>query len=85
VLAGTLAATKVVPVEGMALLLGVDRFMSEARAITNLIGNGVATIVVSKWEGAFDRETFERVTRGEAAVETRGFDIIERTPADSAN
>ena len=54
VLASTLAATRVVPVEGVALVLGVDRFMSEARAITNLIGNGVATIVIAKSEGAFD-------------------------------
>ncbi len=54
VLASTLAATRTVPVEGVALLLGVDRFMSEARAVTNLIGNGVATLVVSRSEGAFD-------------------------------
>ena len=54
VLASTLAATRTVPVEGVALLLGVDRFMSEARAITNLIGNGVATLVVSRSEGVFD-------------------------------
>jgi aerobic C4-dicarboxylate transport protein len=54
VLAGTLAATKVVPVEGMALLLGVGRFMSEARAITNVIGNAVATVVVAKSENAFN-------------------------------
>jgi len=54
VLASTLAATRVVPVEGVALVLGVDRFMSEARAITNLIGNGVATIVIAKSEDAFD-------------------------------
>jgi aerobic C4-dicarboxylate transport protein len=54
VLAGTLAATKVVPIEGMALLLGVDRFMSEARAITNVIGNAVATVVVAKSENAFN-------------------------------
>lgn len=54
VLASTLAATHTVPVEGVALLLGVDRFMSEARAITNLIGNGVATLVISRSEGAFD-------------------------------
>jgi len=54
VLASTLAATSTVPVEGVALLLGVDRFMSEARAITNLIGNGVATLVVSRSENAFD-------------------------------
>lgn len=56
VLASTLAATHVVPVEGVALVLGVDRFMSEARAIVNLIGNGVATIVISKSENAFDEE-----------------------------
>jgi len=53
-LAATLSATNVLPVEGLALLLGVDRFMSEARAITNLIGNGVATVVVSKMENEFD-------------------------------
>jgi aerobic C4-dicarboxylate transport protein len=54
VLASTLAATHTVPVEGLALVLGVDRFMSEARAIVNLIGNGVATIVIAKSEGTFD-------------------------------
>lgn len=54
VLASTLAAMKTLPVEGVALLLGVDRFMSEARAIVNVIGNGVATIVVAKSERAFD-------------------------------
>jgi len=54
VLASTLSAMRVVPLEGLALLLGVDRFMSEARAITNLIGNGVATLVVSRSERAFD-------------------------------
>lgn len=53
-LAATLAAFPMIPVEGMALLLGVDRFMSEARAITNLIGNGVATVVIAKNEGEFD-------------------------------
>jgi aerobic C4-dicarboxylate transport protein len=54
VLASTLTAMKVVPLEGIALLLGVDRFMSEARAITNIIGNGVATLVISRSENAFD-------------------------------
>ena len=54
VLASTLAAMRVVPLEGLALLLGVDRFMSEARAIVNLIGNGVATLVISRSEGNFD-------------------------------
>src|SRR3954463_3093606 len=53
VLAGTLSAMRVVPVEGIALVLGVDRFMSEARSITNLIGNAVATVVIAKSEGAF--------------------------------
>jgi aerobic C4-dicarboxylate transport protein len=52
-LAATLAAFPMIPIEGLALLLGVDRFMSEARAITNLIGNGVATVVVSKMENEF--------------------------------
>ncbi len=54
VLTSTLAAIKVIPVEGVAILLGVDRFMSEARAITNMIGNGVATIVIAKSEGEFN-------------------------------
>jgi aerobic C4-dicarboxylate transport protein len=67
VLASTLTATKVIPVEGLALLLGVDRFMSEARAITNLIGNGVATIVVAKSEKEFDEAQYQRVLRGEVS------------------
>ncbi|MBS0662746.1 MAG: dicarboxylate/amino acid:cation symporter, partial [Verrucomicrobia bacterium] len=54
VLAATLAATGKVPVAGMALILGVDRFMSEARAVTNFIGNTVATLVVARWDGEFD-------------------------------
>lgn len=54
VLASTLAATKTVPLEAVAILLGVDRFMSEARSITNLIGNGVATLVIARSENAFD-------------------------------
>ena len=56
VLASTLTAVKVIPVEGLALLLGVDRFMSEARAITNFIGNGVATVFLANNEKEFDRE-----------------------------
>ncbi len=56
VLASTLTAIKVIPLEGLALLLGVDRFMSEARAITNFIGNGVATIFLANNEKEFDRE-----------------------------
>ena len=54
-LAATLAVVPTVPVAGMALILGIDRFMSECRAVTNFIGNAVATIVVARWEGALDR------------------------------
>lgn len=68
VLASTLGALKVIPVEGMALLLGVDRFMSEARAITNLIGNGVATIVIAKSENEFDPVQNEIALAGRAVV-----------------
>jgi aerobic C4-dicarboxylate transport protein len=59
VLASTLSAVQVIPIEGLALLLGVDRFMSEARAITNFIGNGVATVFLSNQEKAFDRKKME--------------------------
>ena len=59
VLASTLSALHVVPVEGIALVLGVDRFMSEARAITNVIGNAVATVVIAKSERAFDNPLTE--------------------------
>lgn len=60
-LAATLAAFPMVPVEGIALLIGVDRFMSEARAVTNLIGNGVACVVISKSEKEFDEEKAAQV------------------------
>ena len=64
-LAATLSTIGTVPVAGLALLLGIDRFMSEARAITNLIGNGVATMVVAKWEGALDEQRARAVLAGE--------------------
>ncbi len=60
VLAATLSAVGGVPVAGLALILGVDRFMSEARALTNLVGNGVATIVVAKWTGDLDTGRLRR-------------------------
>ncbi len=70
VLAATLSSLGTVPVASIALILGVDRFMSEARALTNLVGNGVATIVVSKWENALDEarmhEHLNRETEAEA-------------------
>ncbi|WP_207099484.1 dicarboxylate/amino acid:cation symporter [Paracoccus shandongensis] len=63
-LAATLSVVPTVPVAGMALILGVDRFMSECRSITNFIGNAVATVVVSRWQGALDRERFDAVMGG---------------------
>jgi len=68
VLASTLSAMKIIPVESIALLLGVDRFMSEARAIVNLIGNGVATVVIAKSEGAFDAEQNRRALAGQIVL-----------------
>lgn len=66
VLAATLASSNTIPVASIALILGVDRFMSEARALTNLVGNGVATVVVSRWENALDRDRMKRVLDGQA-------------------
>jgi aerobic C4-dicarboxylate transport protein len=70
-LAATLSVVPSVPVAGMALILGVDRFMSECRAITNFIGNAVATLVVARWEGELDEERLRAVLAGEkvAALE----------------
>jgi aerobic C4-dicarboxylate transport protein len=72
VLASTLAATRIVPVEGVAIVLGVDRFMSEARAIVNLIGNGVAAVAISKSENAFDDEKRVESLRDIAAARAAG-------------
>jgi aerobic C4-dicarboxylate transport protein len=63
-LAATLAVVPSVPVAGMALILGVDRFMSECRALTNFIGNAVATIVVARWENGLDREALNTALAG---------------------
>jgi aerobic C4-dicarboxylate transport protein len=65
VLASTLSAVEVIPVEGLALLLGVDRFMSEARAITNFIGNGVATVFLANNEKEFNRAQMEHAFANE--------------------
>jgi len=67
-LAATLAAFPTIPVAGLTLLLGVDRFMSEARAITNLIGNAVATMVVAKWDGALDLARARAILDGHEPV-----------------
>jgi aerobic C4-dicarboxylate transport protein len=58
-----------IPVAGMALILGVDRFMSEARALVNMIGNGVATVVMARWEGELDQARMDAVLRGHAGDE----------------
>jgi len=63
-LAATLAVIPGIPVAGLALILGIDRFMSEARALTNFIGNGVATVVVSNWENELDREMMDKALKG---------------------
>jgi len=71
VLAATLSAVGTVPVAGLALILGIDRFMSEARALTNLIGNGVATLVVARWTGDLDVERMNReLVRSSRKLET---------------
>ena len=72
-LAATLSAVGNIPVAGLALLLGIDRFMSEARAITNLIGNGVATVVVSRWEGELDVDRARRVLADVKGVEAEEY------------
>jgi aerobic C4-dicarboxylate transport protein len=91
VLAATLASLGTVPVASIALILGVDRFMSEARALTNLIGNGVATVVVARWENALDmarirkrldQETDEEADDPEAVLVQE--DIVEEGAEDAA-
>jgi len=66
-LVGTLSVVPTIPVAGMALILGIDRFMSEARALVNMIGNGVATIVIAKSEGELDQARLNIVLAGEAS------------------
>ncbi len=75
-LAATLSAIPALPVAGLALLLGVDRFMSEARAVTNLIGNCVATMVVARWDGALDLQRANRILDGES------LDVVMRKPTE---
>ena len=71
VLAATLSAVGGVPVAGLALILGIDRFMSEARALTNLIGNGVATVVVASWTGDLDADRMRRVLANETDLDAQ--------------
>jgi aerobic C4-dicarboxylate transport protein len=75
-LAATLSALGTIPVGGISLLLGVDRFMSQMRALTNLVGNGVATIVVAKWEGEFNDVQAQRMLNGEPWTDNESEEII---------
>jgi aerobic C4-dicarboxylate transport protein len=75
-LAATLSTIPSVPIAGLALVLGVDRFMSEARAVTNLIGNCVATLVVARWDGALNLKRANKILRGES------IDVDVREPAE---
>ena len=85
VLAATLSAVGHVPVAGLALILGIDRFMSEARALTNLIGNGVATVVVARWTGELDTARMRRTLDGETAEEAEEPEaVLDRHPAHLA-
>jgi aerobic C4-dicarboxylate transport protein len=70
VLAATLAAVGTVPVESVALILGIHRLMSQALTPTNLIGNGVATLVIAKWERALDERQLQRRLAGKDAEQT---------------
>jgi aerobic C4-dicarboxylate transport protein len=67
-LAATLAVVPDIPIAALAVLVGVDRFMSECRALTNLVGNGVATLVVARWENALDRDRLKQVLHGAPAA-----------------
>ncbi len=66
-LAATLATMPTIPIAGLALIVGIDRFMAEARSLTNLIGNGVATVVIAKWDGALNTRRMNRILNGQAA------------------
>jgi aerobic C4-dicarboxylate transport protein len=76
-LAATFAAVPTIPVAGLALILGVDRFMSEARALTNLVGNGVATMVISRWEGELDKDRMTQVLSKESEAEAEEPEAVQ--------
>jgi aerobic C4-dicarboxylate transport protein len=82
ILAATLSVVPSVPVAGMALILGIDRFMSECRALTNLMGNAVATIVVSGWEGALDKTMLEAALAKAPANASLSTPLIDKEAVD---
>jgi aerobic C4-dicarboxylate transport protein len=75
-LVATLAVVPAIPVAGMALILGIDRFMSEGRALVNVIGNGIATVVLAKWEGELDVERMRAVLNGRLPMESHASGAI---------
>lgn len=77
-LAATLASMHKIPVSGLVLLLGIDRILNEARAVTNLIGNGVATIAIARWEGRLDVRQAKKSFAGEPVMTVSG-------PVDASN
>jgi aerobic C4-dicarboxylate transport protein len=83
-LAAGLQAFGNVPAVGIALIVGIDRFMSEARALTNLIGNGVATMVIAKWEGERDEERFREVLDDPSLIEDIDVPEEYETPEEYA-
>src|SRR6202795_2903795 len=83
-LAATLMVVPSVPVAGLALILGVDRFMSEARALTNIVGNGVARIVISKWERELDHAQMERGLRRDVEEELEEEGRLKHAAAKAA-
>jgi aerobic C4-dicarboxylate transport protein len=80
-LVGTLSVVPTIPVAGMALILGVDRFMSEARALVNMNGNGVAAIVMAKWEGELDETRLRAVLSGNVLADTAAEDELDIAPS----
>ncbi len=85
-LAATLSAVHTLPVAGLSMLIGIDRFMSEARAITNLIGNALAAVVVARWEGALNMRRMTRILNGETLAESdepeEELEFVAAVPAD---
>jgi aerobic C4-dicarboxylate transport protein len=80
-LAATLSVVPSVPIASLAILVGIDRFMSECRALTNLVGNGVATIVVSRWEKELDKEVLNANLRNpKSVVDLAQEETVEPTP-----
>jgi len=84
-LAATLATIPTIPVAGLALIVGIDRFMSEARSLTNLIGNGVATVVIAKWDGSLNARRMKRILNDQSPDPDEVSDEPERALVEEAH